>query len=108
MAKYIKREEAKKIMRDNGAVGEYKGVIHCVVPVSILDNIPAVDAVEVIRCKDCIHAIPLDKHCTISPIRYKNCVLWHGEETKNVWHKYGRYYKDYSLCSSGERGWHKI
>ena len=65
--------------------------------------------VEVVRCKDCVHAVPLDRNCELSASLYMHCGLWRGDETKNVWHKYKRYYKDYSLvfrddfCSAGER-----
>ena len=67
------------------------------------------DAVEVVRCKDCIHAIELDKHCDINRTEYKHCTLLRGDETKYVWHKHKKYYKDYSIvepndyCSYGER-----
>lgn len=52
-----------------------------------------------VRCKDCIHAVELDKHCDISRTAYRHCGLLRGEETKYVWHKYKKYYKDYSLVS---------
>ena len=67
------------------------------------------DFVEVCRCRDCIHAVELDKHCELNRFAYKHCVMWKGEEEKNVWHKYKKYYKDYSIvepddfCSYGER-----
>jgi hypothetical protein len=67
------------------------------------------DVVEVVRCKDCQYAQELDKHCDINRTVYKHCSLLRGEETNNVWHKYKKYYKDYSLvslddyCSSGEK-----
>lgn len=67
------------------------------------------DFVEVVRCKDCIHAIELDKHCEINRSAYKHCTLLRGEEENNVWHRYKKYYKDYSIvepegfCDSGER-----
>ena len=65
--------------------------------------------VEVVRCQDCIHAVPLDRNCELNTSIYMHCGLWRGDETKNVWHKYKKYYKDYSLvfrsdfCSSGVR-----
>lgn len=67
------------------------------------------DFVEVCRCRDCIHAVELDKHCELNRFAYKHCVMWKGEEEKNVWHKYKKCYKDYSIvepddfCSYGER-----
>jgi hypothetical protein len=60
-------------------------------------------------CKECIYATELDKHCEINRTAYKHCGIWRGDETKMVWHKYKKYYKDYSLvsaddfCSSGVR-----
>ena len=63
--------------------------------------------VEVVRCKDCKHAIPLDKHCELNSI-YKHCSLLHGEPEDYVWHKYKKYFKNYSIvedddfCSYGE------
>ena len=71
--------------------------------------IPAADVVEVVRCKDCKFATELDKHCELSRAIYKHCSLLRGEPTNYVWHKYKRYYKNYSLveaddyCSYGER-----
>lgn len=71
----------------------------------LMDN----DVVPIVRCQDCINAVPLDRNCELNETAYLHCNLWRGEETKNVWHKYKKYYKDYSLvdrdgfCSSGER-----
>ena len=76
---------------------------------NFIKNAPAADVEEVTHCEDCIHCVPLDSNCEISP-HYKHCTAWHGEETKNVWHKYKKYYKDYSIveyhgyCSFGEKG----
>lgn len=67
------------------------------------------DIVRVVRCRDCINAEPLERNCEVNANFYMHCRLWRGEECKNVWHKYKRYYRDYSLvqhddfCSSGER-----
>ena len=75
----------------------------------LIDSIKPVDAVEVVRCQNCIHAEPLDRNCELSTTHYLHCKLWRGEETKNVWHKYKKYYKDYSLverdgyCDAGEK-----
>ena len=74
-----------------------------------IDELPRVDAVEVVRCKDCVHAEELDKHCELNGNRYRHCLIWRGEEEKNVWHKYKKYYRDYSLvdvdgfCDEGAR-----
>lgn len=70
---------------------------------------PAADVAPVVRCRDCINAEPLERNCEVNANVYMHCRLWRGEECKNVWHKYKRYYRDYSLvqhddfCSSGER-----
>ena len=75
----------------------------------VIRGVPAADVVPVVRCQDCIYAVPLDRNCELNQTAYLHCNLWRGEETKNVWHKYKKYYKDYSLvdrdgfCSSGER-----
>ena len=67
------------------------------------------DMVIVTRCKNCKFATELDKHCDINRTAYKHCSLLRGDETRYVWHKYKKYYKDYSLvelddyCSFGER-----
>lgn len=60
------------------------------------------------RCKDCVHSEKLAKHCEINRDRYLHCKEWRGEETRNVWHKYKKYYADYSIvetdgyCDSAE------
>ena len=66
-----------------------------------LQDAQTVDAVEVVRCQNCVHAEPLDRNCELSTTHYMHCKLWRGEETKNVWHKYKKYYKDYSLVERG-------
>ena len=66
------------------------------------------DYAPVVRCENCKHSCELAPHSEISPY-YRHCNLWRGEETKNVWHKYKKYYADYSIveptdfCSYGER-----
>lgn len=60
------------------------------------------------RCEDCIHSVPLDNNCELNTTMYLHCTLWRDKETKNVWHKYKKYYKDYSIverdgfCDSAE------
>ena len=66
------------------------------------------DYVAVVRCENCKHSCELAPHSEIGPY-YRHCNLWRGEETKNVWHKYKKYYADYSIveptdfCSYGEK-----
>jgi hypothetical protein len=51
----IDAKEGKKVFVALARPAEYKGVIHMVVPISEIDRLPTVDAVEVVRCKDCKH-----------------------------------------------------
>lgn len=67
--------------------------------VLIADHLLANGVIVPVRCKNCIHAVELDKHCDISRTAYRHCGLLRGEEIKYVWHKYKKYYKDYSLVS---------
>jgi hypothetical protein len=74
-----------------------------------IDTMPTADVVEVVRCSQCQYAEELDKHCEVNRGAYKHCSLWRGDETRNVWHKYKKYYRDYSIveedgfCSEGRR-----
>ena len=70
----------------------------------------AADVEPVVRCKDCIHCVPLDAHA--DGVYGMHCLYQRGEEVRNVWHKFKKYYKDYSIvegnsfCDQGERGAH--
>ena len=76
---------------------------------SMARRIPAVDAVEVVRCQHCIHSVPFERNCELNTTAHMHCTLGRGEETLNVWHKYKKYYRDYSVvdrdgfCDEGER-----
>ena len=76
---------------------------------NLIEKTSTADVVEVVRCFECIHAVELDKHCELNRFAYRHCNLCRGEEENNVWHKYKKYYKDYSLvepddfCSYGKR-----
>lgn len=118
MARYI---DADKIITD--AIKERKFFMtmldasnqECVVKTiykdlaEFIDAQPTADVVEVVRCKDCIHAVELDKHCEINRSAYRHCNMCRGEEETNVWHSYKKYRKDYSIveldgfCDMGER-----
>lgn len=73
-----------------------------------VQKLPAVDAVPVVRCKDCVYAVAPDPHADLLTTSF-HCQLYRGDEVRNVWHKYKKYYKDYSVvfsddyCSAGER-----
>lgn len=111
MAKeYIERGALRKRLEDfsewcrDGRKEGVDFILDCSLP-----NTPAADVVEVVRCQNCVHSEPLDRNCELSTSHYLHCKIWRGEETKNIWHKYKKYYKDYSIvdrfgfCSDGEK-----
>lgn len=65
--------------------------------------------VRVVRCGECVYSEPLQLHADLYNEDLMSCTCQHGEEAKNVWHKYTKQYKDYSLvepddfCSFGEK-----
>ena len=87
----------------NEFVKEYRKSV-----IKIVQELPTADVVEVVRCKDCIHSEELAKHCEINRKVYRHCKKQRGEEVRNVWHKYTKYYRDYNIvdcegfCSSGK------
>ena len=93
----------------NGWVLERHGVSNTHLQSMSLADVPTIDAVPVVRCIDCKYCVPLERNCELNSTAYKHCSLWRGEETKNVWHKYQKFYRDYSIvgiddyCSFGER-----
>lgn len=100
MAEYIEREATLKVIFD--IMSDCKVRHKCRAINRNVKQIPTADVVEVVRCKDCIHAIELDKHCDINRTAYKHCTLLRGDETKYVWHKYKKYYKDYSIVEPND------
>jgi hypothetical protein len=112
MANLIDRTAFRKELVDRQITTQFfnpreRQEIGCII--EMLDSAPAVDAVEVVRCGNCAHAEPLERNCELNGTVYMHCRLGRGEEAKNVWHKYKKYYKDYSLvdrddfCTYGER-----
>ena len=59
----IDAKEGKKVFSAIAQTAEYKGVLHMVVPISEIDKLPTVDAVEVVRCRECKHCDPENYHC---------------------------------------------
>lgn len=49
----IDAKAGKKRFNAIAQPAEYKGVIHMVVPIREIDKLPTIDAVPVVRCKDC-------------------------------------------------------
>ena len=76
---------------------------------NLINDQPTADVVEVVRCQDCIHAVPFDRNCELNTYAYLHCGLLRGEEVNYVWHKYKKYYKGYSVvdrdgfCDSGAK-----
>ena len=56
----IDAKAGKKAFLAIAQPAEYRGVIHMVVPISEIDKLPTVDAVEVVRCLEC--DIPHNKY----------------------------------------------
>ena len=82
MAEYIEREAAKSEFNLH-----FGGVSHAVIASKILDEIPAADVVEVVRCKDCKH---------------EN--VHHAISDKHTWCEYWGIDPDFDdFCSYGER-----
>ena len=54
----IDAKAGKKVFSAIAQPAEYKGVIHMVVPISEIDKLPTVDAVPVVRCRECMHWKP--------------------------------------------------
>jgi len=120
---YVDAEQIIRAVQDGGTIiVEYQSNDF---PVSFIDKIVTdtieqckecfiglvkeTDGVDLIRCGECRYAVPLDKHADVWGQDLKHCSMWRGEEERNVWHKYKKYYKDYSLvlddgfCDKGER-----
>lgn len=118
MAEYIEREKlsfhlASEIENCGEADSSHRPIAYgsmlgLKTALSYVNTLPSADVVEVVRCKDCVHCKQLAPHCEFNRYAYFHCELWRGEETKNVWHKYKKYYADYSIvepnefCSCGE------
>lgn len=113
MAEYIEREalrnEILKISIDTSNLygcGVLEGLDRAT---KRINEFPAADVVEVCRCQNCIHSVPFERNCELNSTAYMHCTLGRGEETLNVWHKYKKYYRDYSVvdrdgfCDEGER-----
>ena len=109
MSEYIEREAVMKTVKDGNHSDFGRSMADLTSLREVLEDTPAADVVEVVRCKDCKFATELDKYCELNRAIYKHCSLLRGEPINYVWHKYKRYYKNYSLveaddyCSYGER-----
>lgn len=85
----VDAKAGKKVFLKIAQPAEYKGVIHMVVPISEIDKLPTVDAVEVVRCKDCKH-------------RYNGVYCTHPQLLSWSWGAI-RKCENNDFCSYGER-----
>lgn len=90
MTDYIKRTDAVKIVEKYGltngsALGRHTGLADCIA--RDISELPAADAVPVVRCKDCIRRYDTDE-CPM-------CFLIEG--------KYYEYTNGNGFCDRGER-----
>ena len=81
MSRYIKDTDVYKLVEPNGMA-----MVHC----SQIDELPRVDVVEVVRCKDCVH----HDDCI--------CVVCEEENTV-VCMKMSMHFPKDHFCSYGER-----
>lgn len=94
MAEYIDRKALDKAMTIAAANGKDKDRRTWAKAICVLHDMPIVDAVPVVRCKDC-------KYYKISELHppYKFCFrLRHPTENRSV----GYYFADDDFCSHGE------
>lgn len=86
MADLISREAFKRKLYEADCVDKY-GFVNCgVTRINILLEQSAVDAVEVVRCKDC-------KHMAVVGVGYRWCKAWERIQTMG----------DDGYCCFGER-----
>ncbi len=96
-----------EMMVETFSVDQSKALSMALHDIQFVDLMPG-DVVPVVRCKDCIHCEDLEPHADIYGDD-KHCRILRGDLTSNVWHKYKKYYRDYSLvepdgfCSEGLR-----
>lgn len=78
--------------------------------IGAIENLPAADVVPVVRCEKCKHGISFERNAELDSSCYLHCAIYRGEEVRNVWHKYKKYYRDYSVvdrdgfCDQGVAG----
>lgn len=73
-----------------------------------LQGLPALSfSKTLVNCKNCEYSEPIEKHSVYDAQKYLHCRLLRGESVTNVWHRYTKKYRDYSLvamegfCDSG-------
>lgn len=98
MKEYIERAEVKRQLRiwiqkaeevmEHEAANCFRDCIY------LIDQIPAVDVVEVVRCKDCANSRPIDKERWHETTFYEECVWCQWFDTGMLPDEY---------CSYGKR-----
>lgn len=111
MPRYIDADELKKCaahaqiytkhLNDDGSV-TYEMHVTDAVTVKDIENAPTVDAVEVVRCKDCVHAGAFpNKYAERRFEGCMNCFLCRGDDGYGIANVSVVYPDDY--CSDGVR-----
>ena len=80
MSEYISRKAAinailKKWLKINDVNSERLYNTGLRVAASQIDNLPAADVAEVVRCRDCRHRDPEDKKCDSGALERAGCVF---------------------------------
>ena len=94
----IDAKAGKKVFSAIAQPAEYKGVIHMVVPISEIDKLPTVDAVEVVRCEKCKHAVWDEEY-----EMWKCVESAEYDEEMGVWFGFCEYHNGDFFCADGER-----
>ena len=94
----IDAKAGKKVFSAIAQPAEYKGVIHMVAPISEIDKLPTVDAVEVVRCEKCNHAVWDEEY-----EMWKCVKSAEYDEESGVWFGFCEYHNGDFFCADGER-----
>ena len=101
MAKeYIEREAAKRELLSWAVCMNHPEYLMRDDTLHVIDSIPAADVVEVVRCKDCVHAVEIEKDYIRKLFidGTKQCELGRGDQCFG----YSIISND-GFCDSGER-----
>ena len=80
----IDARAGKKLFCAIAKPAEYNGAIHLVVPISEIDKLPTVDAVEVVRCKDCSKKIWCEDGRTFRFPSERDAARLMGVQSQNI------------------------
>lgn len=92
MTDYIKREDALRAFNGIYSTVDADDILrHLHKSIDVIKNIPSADAVEVVRCNECIHNVGIRD----------NTEFYDKDIVCDYWESDGLYATDY--CSYGER-----